>query len=96
VDETVVLNVGMTNHLFLGAGLIAGVVNKNDNPDPMGDVIRLELDAKHKTSIWFGLSGILNMEIVPGESKRIALPIYRSSSDHRPTAPSVRFKYCAQ
>ena len=44
--------------------------------------------------VWFGLSGVLNDRVMPGETRHVNLAIARARNDRRPTQQTVYARFC--
>ena len=81
-----------SNKMFINTYLSAFISNSKGDPSTTGGYLRI-YNASSKFPAYFGLSGVMNQKIEPGQTQMIYLPIYRSKNDYRPTVIDVFLRW---
>jgi hypothetical protein len=81
-----------SDKMFINTYCSATVVNSKGEPSTRGGWLEVSNNSK-KYPAYFGLSGVLNQKIAPGQTAKVYLAIYRSKSDTQTTRVSVHLKW---
>lgn len=82
-----------SQHMFVQTYGQATVVNQSGEPTNTGDFLEIT-NSSRKFPLYYGLSGVVNSEVPPTQSRRVSLGQSRSRNDTRTTQVSLLVRWC--
>ncbi len=82
----------LNNALFVRASVHALITSEDGQPAFRGGYLRVT--NRSRCPFWFGLSGVLNIGVMPGQTEVVPLAQYRQAGDTRPTEVDLFGVFC--